>query len=94
VDPLAAVGPSLTTLEPDDLSGWWIWWALGQVWRLLRFLGDAAPWLALAVVVALAGLLVLLRIGAGKRAAARADDRDGESRDGLAGLGLGGSRDL
>ncbi|MEU8610879.1 hypothetical protein AB0C29_23110 [Actinoplanes sp. NPDC048791] len=80
----------LTTLEPDDLSGWWIWYALLQVWRLVTFLGEAAPWLAGAVVVALAGLVVLLRFGARRRAAARAEaaDQPTGDREGLADVGF------
>jgi hypothetical protein len=80
----------LTTLEPDDLRGWWIWYALLQAWRLVTFLGEAAPWLAGAVVLALAGLVVLLRFGARRRAATRAQaaDQPAEDREGLADVGF------
>ncbi|MGW4948582.1 hypothetical protein ACWEOZ_44135 [Actinoplanes sp. NPDC004185] len=80
----------LTTLEPDDLSGWWIWYALLQAGRLVTFLGAAAPWLAGAVVVALIGLAALLRSGARRRAAARAEaaDQPAEDREGLADVGF------
>ncbi|MCA2219223.1 hypothetical protein [Jidongwangia harbinensis] len=93
--PFATTGPPLTTLEPDDLGGWWIWYALSQVWRLLAFLEGVAPWLAVAVVAALVGLGTLIRTGTRRRAAARAvaDGPTGTDREGLADVGLGRSDD-
>jgi len=56
----------------------------------VTFLGEAAPWLAGAVVVALVGIIALLRSGARRRAAARAEaaDQPAEDREGLADVGF------
>lgn len=93
VNPLPAFGPPLTTLEPDDLQGWWIWYALSQGWRLPLLLGAGALGLIVAAVAVLAALRMLARFRAARRSDGPVEERPEEAREGLADLGLGGPRD-